>query len=294
MKRAAFLGLGIMGSRMSKRLLDAGFELTVWNRTPGKATSLVRAGAKEADSPSQAVREAGFVLTMLADPDSVHQTILGPNGVIEGIPEGSVLIDFTTVDPETPQKIHTAMTAKGVAFLESPVTGSKPAAESGELVLMVGGHPETLQRARAVLDPLAKKIVHMGPIGSGARMKLVNNLIIAGSMQALFEGLTLGRKGGLPFEAMLEVLTSGALSSALLKMKATAVKDRNFEPSFSVKHMAKDLYLAVQEAHRQGIGLPQLSTLHAYYESALAQHLGEEDFAALIKVTERLSGIHGG
>jgi 3-hydroxyisobutyrate dehydrogenase-like beta-hydroxyacid dehydrogenase len=293
MRRIAFLGLGIMGSRMSRRLLGAGFDLTVWNRTPAKTVEIVQAGAKAASSPAAAAEGAEAVLTMLADPPSVLQTVLGAGGVIEGISRGAILIDLTTVDPATPQKIAQALRDRGASFLESPVTGSKPAAASGELVLMVGGDAATLDRARPVLEPLAKKIVHMGPVGSGARMKLVNNLAIAGAMQALFEGLTLGRKGDLDHGKMLEVLTSGALSSFLLTMKGTAVKDRNFEPNFSVKHMAKDIYLAVEEAHRQRLSLPALSTIHALYESALAQGLGEEDFAALVKVTEAMSGIGG-
>ncbi|HEX9758026.1 MAG TPA: NAD(P)-dependent oxidoreductase [Nitrospiria bacterium] len=289
MKQIGFLGLGIMGSRMSKRLLDAGFEITVWNRTPGKAQDLVRAGAKEAKTPKEASSNKDAVLTMLADPHSVLQTVLGQNGIIEGLSKGSLLIDFTTVDPATPQKINDALKTKGVRFLESPVTGSKPAAESGELVLMVGGDPQVLEEANPILKPLSKKIVHMGPVSSGARMKLVNNLIIAGSMQALFEGLTLGKKGGLNHEAMLEVLTSSALSSFLLKMKGIAVMDRDFNPNFSVKHMAKDIHLAMEEAHHQCLSLSQLATNHALYEAAMAQ-VGNEDFSALIKVTEKVSG----
>ena len=291
MNRVAFLGLGIMGSRMCKRLLASGFELTVWNRTAKKMQALVRSGAKQAKSPKEAAFGADFVLTMLADPVSVKETVLGPEGLAEGITKDAILVDFTTVDPETPQRIEKVIRDKGAYFLESPVTGSKPAAVSGELVLMVGGDKEILDRARPVLEPLSKKIVHMGPVGSGSRMKLANNLIIAGSMQSLFEGMTLGRKGGLKAEAMLEVLTSGSLSSLLLKMKGTAIRERRFEPNFSVRHMAKDVFLAVREAHRQGLSLAELSTLHTLYESAMAQGLGEEDFSALIKVTERMSGI---
>jgi 3-hydroxyisobutyrate dehydrogenase-like beta-hydroxyacid dehydrogenase len=280
-----------MGSRLSWRLLEAGFELTVWNRTPGKAADLVRRGAREARSPREAAAGAEAILTMLGDPASVLQTVLGPHGVIEGMSAGSVLIDLTTVDPITPITIHEAVSKKGAAFLESPVTGSKPAAEKGELVLMIGGDIDTLNRVRPVLEPLSKKIVHMGPVGSGARMKLVNNLIIAGAMQALFEGMTLGKAGGLNPETMLEVLNSSALASPLLRMKGTAVIHRDFDPNFSTKHMAKDLYLAVEEAHRRGIALPQLAVISSLYEAALAQGLGEEDFAALLKVTEKLSGI---
>lgn len=291
MKPVAFLGLGIMGSRMSRRLLEAGYPLTVWNRTAKKTEGLRHRGAKEASSPKEAASDAAFILTMLADPLSVRRTVLGPDGVIEGIRPGAVLIDLTTVDPQTPQDLQTAIGGKGAFFLEAPVTGSKPAAESGELVLMVGGAGEILDQARPVLRPLCKAIVHMGPVGTGARMKLINNLIIAGSMQALFEGLTLGRKGGVPTDRMLEVLASGALSSVLLRMKGKAVMDRDFEPNFSVKHMAKDLRLALEEARRLGVSLTQSAGLNALYESALHQGFGEEDFSALVKITEKMSGV---
>lgn len=288
--RIAFLGLGIMGSRMCRRLLGAGFDVTIWNRSPGKSDALVQEGARAAPCPRDASSDVDVVMTMLGDPASVREVVLGPQGVVEGIRPGNLLIDFTTVDPETPRDLNRALSQRGVSFLEAPVTGSKPAAASGELVLMVGGDAAVLERARPALDPIAKKIVHMGRVGSGARMKLLNNLVIAGAMQSLYEGLVLGRQGGLGYDAMLEVLMASASASPLLRMKGGAVKDRNFETNFSVKHMAKDIHLALEEAHRQHVALPILSTVHTLYESALAQGLGEEDIAALVKVTEKLSG----
>lgn len=282
--KIAFLGLGIMGSRMSERLIRAGEEVTVWNRTAGKAEGLKRLGAKEAASPKEAAAGADVALTMLADPASVEAVALGREGLIEGLKPGAAYIDMTTVSPATSRKLGEAAARRGVAFLDAPVTGSKPAAASGELLLMVGGEAATLQRLRPVLQPMSKKIVHMGPVGAGSLMKLVNNLSMAGAMAAFFEGFALGRRGGLSEEGIMEVLASGALSSPLLRLKGDAILKRNFEPLFSLKHMAKDVHLAVEEAAGMKLEAPIMRLLHERFTEAQKRGLNEEDYAALIKL----------
>lgn len=281
--KIAFLGLGIMGSRMAERLIRAGFELTVWNRTPGKAEALKKLGATEAASPKEAAAAADAAITMLADPASVEEVVF-KKGLLEGLTKGSLYIDMTTVSPETSRKLGAACAEREIAFLDAPVTGSKPAAAAGELLLMVGGDPSTLERARPVLQPMSKKIVHMGPIGQGSMMKLVNNLSMAGAMAALSEGFTLGKRGGLSGEAILEVLTSGALVSPLLRLKGEAILKGNFEPLFSLKHMAKDVHLAVEESQRERLDAPLSRLLDGLFQEAQRRNLGEEDYAALIKV----------
>jgi 3-hydroxyisobutyrate dehydrogenase-like beta-hydroxyacid dehydrogenase len=171
--------------------------------------------------------------------------------------------------------------------VDAPVTGSKTAAANGELVLMVGGDAGVVARLAPLFAPMAKRVVHLGPAGSGSTMKLINNLTIAGSMAALFEGLTLGRRAGLDDDKMLEVLTSGALASPLLALKGDAVRRRDFEPHFSFKHMAKDLRLARAESAALGAPHPVSDLLDTLFASGLEQGLGEEDFAALVKVLER-------
>jgi len=281
--KVAFLGLGIMGSRMAERLIGAGFELTVWNRTPGKAEALKKLGAKEAISPKAAGSDADVAITMLADPASVEQVVL-KESLLEGLKKGSLYIDMTTVSPETSRKLGAACAERGVDFLDAPVTGSKPAAAAGELLLMVGGAPAALERARPVLQPMSKKIVHMGPIGQGSLMKLVNNLSMAGAMAAFFEGFVLGKRGGLSGETILEVLASGALASPLLRLKGEAILRNNFEPLFSLKHMAKDVHLAVEESQRERLDAPLSRLLDGLFQEAQRRNFGEEDYAALIKV----------
>lgn len=282
--KIAFLGLGIMGSRMSERLLGAGFDLTVWNRTPGKAEALKKQGAREAASPKDAVKDADLAITMLADPASVLGVALWQDGVLDGLKPGTLYIDMTTVSPETSRKVGKAAAQKGIDFLDAPVTGSKPAAASGELVLMVGGEATALERARPALLPLSKKIVHMGPVGMGSLMKLINNLSMAGAMTTLFEGLALGKRGGLSGDRMMDVLTGGGLASPLLKMKGEAVLKENYEPLFSLKHMAKDVHLAVEEARSLGLESPLTKLLDQLFIKAKKQGWEDEDYSALAKL----------
>lgn len=289
MRTIAFLGLGIMGSRMAARLVKAGFAVRAWNRTLARAEELKAKGAVVAGSPAEAATGADAAITMLGDPASVRDVALGTGGVIEALAPGSIYVDMTTVDPATSRGLDCACRARGVAFVDAPVTGSKSAAANGELVLMVGGDAGEVARLTPLFAPIAKRVVHLGPVGSGSMMKLVNNLAIAGSMAALFEALTVGRRAGLDDDKMLEVLTGSALASPLLALKGEAVRRRDFEPHFAFKHMAKDIRLA--RAESAGLGAPHVVSdlLDALFSSGLDQGYAEEDFAALVKVVERMA-----
>ncbi len=284
----AFLGLGIMGSRMAARLVNAGFGVRGWNRTPGRFDALRALGVVMVDSPAEAAAGADAAITMLGDPASVRDVAQGAGGLIEALAPGSIYVDMTTVDPATSRGLDCACRARGVAFVDAPVTGSKSAAASGELVLMVGGDEDQVARLAPVFAPIAKRVVPMGPVGCGSTMKLVNNLAIAGSMVALFEAMTLGRRAGLNDQAMLDVLTSSALASPVLALKGDAVRRRDFEPHFAFKHMAKDIRLA--RAESIGLNAPHVVSdlLDVLFSAGLDHGLGEEDFAALVKVVEGL------
>jgi len=285
----AFLGLGIMGSRMAARLLGAGWSVRAWNRTPSSAKKLGEKGAVVViGSPAEAATGADVAITMLGDPASVRDVVLGRDGMLEALAPGSIYVDMTTVDPGTSRGLDCACQARGVAFVDAPVTGSKVAAEKGELVLMVGGHSDVVTRLSPVFAPMAKRVVHVGSVGSGATMKLVNNLAIAGSMAALFEAVTLGRRAGLDDEKMLEVLTNSALASPLLALKGDAIRRRDFEPHFSFKHMAKDVRLARAEATERAAPHVVSDVLDVLFSVGLDQGVGDEDFAALVKVMEGL------
>jgi glyoxylate/succinic semialdehyde reductase len=291
MKKVGFLGLGIMGTGMCKRLLGAGFHLTVYNRTPGKARELIELGAIEARTPAEAVSNSDVSITMLGDPASVKEVILGKGGVLEGIRKEATHIDMTTIDPNTTRRLSNAFYQKGAYFVEAPVTGSRLAAAAGELVLMAGGEEKDLERVLPVLKPLSKKIIYMGEAGKGALMKLVNNLSMAGAMEAFFEGMTLGRRAGLAPEKILEVLNHSALASPLLKMKGDAVLKKNFETHFSLKHMAKDIRLAVTEARRLEVPMPVTSVVDGLFDIAKSQGLDDMDFSALVQVVEKMAQL---
>ncbi len=282
----AFLGLGLMGSRMAARLVHAGFSVRGWNRTSGRRDALRSLGVAMTDSPAAAAIGADVAITMLGDPASVRDVAQGPGGLIEALAPGSIYVDMTTVDPATSRGLDCACRTRGVAFVDAPVTGSKSAAANGELVLMVGGAPDVAARLAPVFAPLAKRVVPMGPVGSGSAMKLANNLAIAGSMAALFEALTLGRRAGLHDQAMLEVLTSSALASPLLALKGDAVRRRDFEPQFAFKHMAKDIRLARAESIALRAPHVVSDLLDSLFSAGLDRGLGDEDFAALVKVVE--------
>lgn len=282
----AFLGLGLMGGRMAANLVKAGFGVRAWNRTPARLEAIRSSGAVVVDSPAEAAAGADAAITMLGDPASVRDVAQGAGGLIEALAPGSIYVDMTTVDPATSRGLDCACRARGLAFVDAPVTGSKTAAANGDLVLMVGGDADVVARLGPVFAPMAKRVVHLGPVGAGSMMKLVNNLAIAGAMAALFEALTLGRRAGLDDAKMLEVLTHSALASPLLALKGDAVRRRDFEPHFAFKHMAKDIRLARAESIRLGAPRAMSDMLDAFFAAGLDQGLGEEDFAALIKVVE--------
>ncbi|HET8760647.1 MAG TPA: NAD(P)-dependent oxidoreductase [Nitrospiria bacterium] len=293
MHTVAFLGLGIMGSRMATRLAGAGFVVRAWNRRRSVAEALRVGGVTVVDSPAEAALGCDVAITMLGDPASVRDVALGPGGLIDALAPGAVYVDMTTVDPDTSRGLSCACAARGVAFVDAPVTGSKLAAAKGELVLMVGGAADVIARLAPVFAPLARHVVRMGPVGSGSMMKLANNLAIAGSILAVCEAMTLGRQAGLDDAAMLDVLTHSALASPLLALKGDALRRRDFEPHFAFKHMAKDIRLACAEAQALGAPHPLGDLLDALFAAGLDQELGEEDFAALVKVVETLGDEPG-
>jgi 3-hydroxyisobutyrate dehydrogenase-like beta-hydroxyacid dehydrogenase len=278
---------------MAARLAGAGFAVRVWNRRRSAAEALQARGATVVDSPAEAAVGCDVAITMLGDPASVRDVALGAGGLVDAMAPGAVYVDMTTVDPATSRGLGCACDARGVAFVDAPVTGSKLAAANGELVLMVGGETDVIARLAPVFAPLAKRVVRMGPVGSGSMMKLANNLAIAGSVLAMCEAMTLGRRAGLDDDAMLDVLTHSAMASPLLALKGDAVRRRDFEPHFAFKHMAKDIRLARAEAEALGAPRALGDLLNALFSAGLDQDLGEEDFSALVKVVEGLGGEPG-
>ena len=278
-----FIGLGIMGSAMAANLVKAGFDVTVWNRTPAKCAPLAELGARVAASPRQVVAACDLTFAMLADPAAAEAVCFGPDGVLEGLTPGKSYVDLSTVAPATAARIGAAVSAAGGRFLEAPVSGSRKPAEEGTLVILAAGDRSLYDEGLPALEKLGKKILYLGAVGNGARMKLVVNMIMGGMMASFCEGLALGRKAGLAQVDILEVLDAGALANPLFRLKGAAIGQGSFAAAFPLKHMQKDLRLALALGDELAQPLPSAAAANEAYKKARQLGLGDEDFAALFK-----------
>jgi 3-hydroxyisobutyrate dehydrogenase len=290
-KRVALLGLGVMGTGMAHSLLRAGFPVTVYNRNAAKATALANehasAGARAATTPREAASDADFVVSMVADDAASRAVWLGENGALAGAKSDAVLIESSTVTAAWIRELAAAVAARasaGLELLDAPVTGTRPHAEAGELLFLVGGSVSALERARPVLDAMSRAIVYVGPTGSGALMKLVNNFVCGVQAVALAEALTLVERSGLDRTTALEVLTTGAPGSPLVKTLSARMTNGEFTPpNFALQLMTKDMVYAQQEAARSGVTLDTAACAQRAFERAIADGHADEDFASVVQ-----------
>ncbi len=280
--RIGFLGLGTMGSAMAANVAKAGFPLTVWNRTPAKMEPLLRLGAKAGKGPAHVAAEADMVITMVSQPSDVEQVVLGPDGVVDGIRPGAVLIDMSTVSPATSRKLAGAVTTKQAEFLDAPVVGSKGPATEGALVILVGGLPTTLERCRPVLSAMGKTIVHAGGVGMGSALKLATNLMLAHLVSGFTEGFLLIQRAGVDPKRYLEVLEASTFRSPWYQTKGSGMLKRDFSPHFALKHMHKDLRLMDELADDIGVALPTTKAVEQLFAASEAAGKGELDYSAIL------------
>ncbi|MSN26922.1 MAG: NAD-binding protein [Geobacter sp.] len=286
MKKIGFIGLGIMGSPMAANLVKAGFDVTVWNRTPAKCVPLISLGARQGESPRQVAASCEITFAMLADPDAAHAACFGADGVLEGIGDGRGYIDMSTVDDKTSCAIATAITKAGGRFLEAPVSGTKKPAEDGTLIILTAGEQSLYDEAAAALDKMGKLRLYLGAVGQGARMKLVVNMIMGGMMISFCEGMALGQKGGLDGSQILAVLDAGALANPMFSGKGPMLLAGDFPTSFPLKHMQKDLRLAVALGDELGQPLHSSAAANETFKQACAAGDADRDFAAVYKVIQ--------
>jgi len=279
----AFLGLGIMGGGMAARLLAAGFPLGVYNRNAERAAGLAAKGARLAASAREAVSGARIVVSMLADDAASRALWLGENGAISGVAAGTLLIECSTVTVGWINELSAAAKGRECELLDAPVTGSKSHAAAGELTFLVGGTESAIALAQPVLAAMGKQINHLGPTGSGAMMKLINNFVCGVQVTALAEGLAFIERSGLNSEAALAVLTGGAPGSPLVKALSARMTARDYTPNFLLKLMAKDLAYAKKEASNVGLDLTTARCAMEVFAKAIAAGYGEKDFAAIIE-----------
>lgn len=269
----ALLGLGIIGSRWARNLFDDGIPLRTWNRTPKDFPGFTQ-------DPAEAVRSAEFIIMVLADPDSVAQTL---DRIKPALDPGQVVIQSTTISPEWSRRFAERVEKTGARFLEAPFTGSRPAAEERKTVFYLGGDAELVERARPLLSRIGSKLVHIGPLGSASALKLAMNVNIAMVMGGLSESLRFARASGVPDDVFFDALRVNSSRSGVSDLKEPKLKAGDYAPQFSLKHMDKDLRLALETAGT--VNLPQLRALKALYDSGMANGWGDEDFSVLVRIS---------
>jgi 2-hydroxy-3-oxopropionate reductase len=291
MPRIGFIGLGIMGRPMAANVVDAGYPLIVHNRSRGAVEELCARGATAAGSPGEVAARSEVVITMLPDSPDVEAVVLGPGGVLEGISEGALYIDMSTIDPSVSRRIDEAMSQRGVDAVDAPVSGGEPAAREGKLSIMCGGSDRAVDRARPIFDVLAKTTTHIGPPGAGQVTKAANQVVVALTIQAVAEGLTLARHAGVDPARVREALLGGFAQSRILDLHGQRMLDGAFDPGFKLHLHRKDLAIALQLGRE--VQMPLLATGQAagLMDALLAQGAGEHDHSALALVYERLSGL---
>ena len=282
-QRIAFLGLGIMGGGMARRLLGAGFPVTVYNRNRGRAEPLAGAGAQIADTPGEAAKNADVVLAMVADDGASRAVWLGESGALAAMRKGTLAVDCSTLTVAWVEELGRAMAAAGVEFVDAPVTGSKGPAASGELNFLVGAKPEIFERVKPVLQPMSRSITHLGPPGSGAFVKLVNNFLSGVQVAAFAEALAWIERGPVDRAKAVAVITEGAPGSPIAKLMATRMTTPDYTPNFFLQLMAKDLAYALSESGRAGVTLATAAAALSEFKSAIAAGHGEKDMAAVIE-----------
>jgi 3-hydroxyisobutyrate dehydrogenase len=279
--RIAFLGLGIMGSGMARRILDAGFPLAVFNRNPAKTGPLAAAGATVAASPREAAAEADIIVSMVSDDPAARAVWLGKDGALAGTAPGSLCIESSTATVGWVRELSAAAAAKGCEFLDAPVTGSRAHAAGGELRFLVGGTAAALDRARPVLLAMGKTLTHLGPVGSGSLVKLINNFVCGVQVASLAEALAMIERSGLERTGALEVLTGGAPGSPLLRTIAARMTAADYTPNFLLSLMAKDLGYAIKEGRGLSVELATAAAALEDFRGAIASGLGDMDMSAI-------------
>ena len=268
---------------MARRLLGAGFPLTVYNRSRAKAEALVGAGAKAAGTPREAVAGADVVLSMVADDVASRSMWLGADGALAGVRRGAVLVECSTLTVAWVNELAAAIAATGCEFVDAPVTGTRPHAAGGELNFIVGGSAAALEKIRPVLAPMSRSVMHLGPTGSGALVKLINNFVCAVQIASLAEALALIERSGLDRAKALAVLTDGAPGSPLVKTLSARMTAKDYTPNFMLKLMTKDIGYAIQEGRTRGQTLATAEVALQLFQRAMAQGRGDEDMAVMIE-----------
>jgi len=283
-QRVALLGIGTMGSGMAANLLKAGFPLTVYNRTRAKAEPLAAQGATIADTPAEAAKDADVVISILADDNASRAAWTGENGALAAISPESTIVECGTLSPEWIAEFHKMTEARGIGLVEAPVTGSRPQAAAGQLTFLCGADEATLNKVRPVLEAMSKAIVHLGPVGSGGQMKLINNFLCAVQVASFAEGLAWIERSNLNREQALEMLKTGAPGSGIFNAMSQRMTERTYEVNFLLRLLNKDVRYAEAAAAELGVTLTTAKVTQDLLNRAEQQGLGDKDMSAVVEV----------
>ena len=292
MQRIGFIGTGLMGNHMARNLMDAGYPLTVWNRTKHKTETLVSAGATWGDSPKEVAGSSDMVITMVTDSQASEEVICGPAGILKGAHDGLILIDMGSIAPTMSRSIAVRAGQEGVTMLDAPVTGNPKVAAAGNLGIMVGGPRKTFDACQSVFEILAAKIVYVGPEnGMGTTLKLINNLILGVAIEAVSEAMVLTAKVGIDPQKVIDITSVGGARTGAMETRGSRMIKRNFEAGFSTDNMYKDLTSVIDMAAEYGVSLPATTISWDILRSAKTRGLGAMDSCSVMTVLEELAQV---
>ena len=290
-QKVGFVGLGTMGAAMAANLARAGFPLSVWNRTPGRAGPLLALGAVEASSPREVARASDVVVTCVTDSPQVAEVLFGSDGLVEGLAPGSLFIDCSTISPASAREMGARLKDHGVAMLDAPVSGGSEGAVAGTLTIMVGGEPTDVERAHDVLHAMGRTVTHLGPIGSGQVAKAVNQVILCGTYLGVAEGIVLAMKAGMDVERLITALAGGAAGSWVLQNRSGRMIADSYPLGFKIALHRKDMAIALELSRSIGAVLPVAALAATFEDGLIAQGHGDDDNSALARAVRRLSGL---
>ncbi len=291
MKRIGFIGTGLMGQPMARRLLEGGYALTLWTRTAEKARPLLEAGAGWADSPKAVAQVSGVVITMVTDSRASEEVICGRNGVLEGAHPDLILVDMGSIAPEASRSISIRAREKGIPMLDAPVTGNPKVASEGKLGIMVGGPRDTFDACLPIFERMGVKIVYVGDNGAGTTLKLINNLILGIAIEAVAEAFVLARKVGIDPQKVIEITSVGGARTGAMETRGPRMARHEFSPHFSTDNMYKDLSSVMKLADEAGVSLPATSISAEMLRAAKSQGKGSLDSCVVMTVLEGLANI---
>lgn len=291
MAKLGYIGLGAMGSRVAKRLLDAGHSVIGYNRTKEKALWLLDAGMSWGESPRAVAEEADILFSMVTDTRALYSVVEGENGILAGLSAGKVYVDMSTISPTASRQLAERVAERGASMLDSPVSGSVITLEQGNLSLMVGGDRAVYEQVKPILLAIGPKITYMGDNGQAVLMKVAINLNLQVQIMGFYEGLVIAEKAGIPREVAMEALLNSVIASPSLKYRTPFILQKPDEVWFNVNMMQKDMLLALELGRELGVPLPMVSTSNEYLTAARALGLAHEDFAIVYEVLAKMAGL---